>query len=55
MYTYEVTDNPPMCNVLKDGSVVDSSGPWESVEAATAWAELFVAKCNGGYNPFSGV
>lgn len=54
MYTYEVTSNPPMCKILKDGSVIDHSGPWESEEAATAWAELFVAKCNSGYNPFSG-
>jgi hypothetical protein len=55
MYTYEVTDNPPMCSVAKDGVVIDHSGPWESVAAATEWAELFVAKCNGGYNPFSAV
>jgi hypothetical protein len=54
MYTYEVTSNPPMCKILKDGSMIDHSGPWESEEAAAAWAELFVTKCNSGYNPFSG-
>jgi hypothetical protein len=53
MYTYEVTNNPPMCKILKDGQVLDNSGPWESVEAAEAWAQLFVEKCNNGYVPFS--
>ena len=53
MYTYEVLSNPPMCNILKNGVVIDASGPWESEEAATAWAQLFVAKCNGGYDPFT--
>ena len=55
MYTYEVTSNPPMCKILKDGVVIDHSGPWESNEAATVWAEAFVAKCNAGYNPFTAV
>jgi len=53
MYTYEVTDNPPMCKILKDGVTVDHSGPWESTQAATDWATLFVEKCNAGYSPFS--
>jgi hypothetical protein len=53
MYTYEITDNPPMCKILKDGQVIDNSGPWESVAAATDWAVLFVEKCNDGYVPFS--
>jgi hypothetical protein len=42
-----------MCNILKNGVIIDASGPWESEEAATAWAQLFVAKCNGGYEPFT--
>lgn len=53
MYTYEVSGTPPMCKILKDSVVIDNSGPWESAEAATAWAEAFVAKCNAGYVPFS--
>lgn len=53
MYTYEVTNNPPMCKILKDGSVIDNSGPWESTKAAEDWAKLFVEKCNNGYVPFS--
>ena len=51
-YTYEVLSNPPMCNVFKDGVVIDASGPRESEDAASAWAEEFVNKCNSGYNPF---
>lgn len=46
MYIYEITDNPPMCKIIKDGETVDLSGPWESVEAAEAWAIQFVGKLN---------
>jgi len=53
MYTYEVTGTPPMCKILKDNVVIDNSGPWESAEAATDWAQAFVEKCNNGYVPFS--
>lgn len=45
-YTYEVTDNPPMCVVKVDGTNYDVSGPWESVEAAENWASEFVTKLN---------
>jgi hypothetical protein len=44
-----------MCNIFKDGVVVDASGPWESEDAATTWAEEFVNKCNNGYEPFGSV
>lgn len=47
MYTFQVTDNPPMCTVLKGDEIYDYSGPWESVEAATNWAQAFVAQLNG--------
>jgi hypothetical protein len=53
MYTYEVSAAPVMCDILSDGTVVDRSGPWESLEIATEWAEAFTAKCNSGYVPFS--
>lgn len=55
MYTYEVSGNPPMCSIKKDGTVIDYSGPWESVEAAESWAQLFVDQCNSGYDPFSSI
>lgn len=46
LYTYEVTDNPPMCKILVDGADYDISGPWESVSSAEGWATEFVAKLN---------
>lgn len=52
MYTFEVLSDPNMCNILKDGLIIDHSGPWESTQAATDWATLFVEKCNGGFDPF---
>jgi hypothetical protein len=53
MYTYQVLEDPVICLILKDEVVIDESGPWESVAAATNWASLFVEKCNQGYVPFS--
>ena len=47
-YTYQVTDNPPMCKVYSDGSLIDESGPWESVEAAKTWATAWTNKLNSG-------
>jgi hypothetical protein len=46
LYTYEVTDNPPICKILVDGADYDISGPWESTASAEAWAIEFVAKLN---------
>jgi hypothetical protein len=50
MYTYEVVGTPPMCKVYFNESVVDHSGPWESVEAAETWAEAYTNKLNAGLN-----
>lgn len=47
MYTFSITDNPPMCTVYNDSEVYDLSGPWESVESAQSWAQEFVDKLNG--------
>jgi hypothetical protein len=53
MYTFDITSNPAMCEILKDGVVIDRSGPWESVVAAEDWAMQFTEKCNAGYTPFT--
>ena len=53
MYTFEVTSDPAMCDILKDGVVIDRSGPWESAAAAEDWAMQFTEKCNAGYTPFT--
>jgi hypothetical protein len=46
MYTYEITDNPPMCKILNGDEVIDLSGPWESADAAEGWAIEFTNKLN---------
>lgn len=48
MFTYEVTDNPPMARVSYDGSIIDVVGPWDSVESATTWAESYTNMRNAG-------
>jgi hypothetical protein len=48
MFTYEVSDNPPMCRIISNESVIDESGPWESVESAQTWAEAYTNKLNSG-------
>lgn len=47
-YTYEVAGNPPMAEIKLDGQTIDLSGPWESAEAASAWAQMYTAKLNLG-------
>jgi hypothetical protein len=47
-YSYEVTDNPPMAKIQSNGQTIDLSGPWESVEAATDWAEAYTNQLNQG-------
>jgi hypothetical protein len=50
MYTYEISEEPPMCKIFFNASVIDNSGPWESVEAAKLWAEAYTNKLNAGLN-----
>lgn len=48
MYSYEVSGNPPMCKILSGASIIDNSGPWESVESAETWASMYVNALNDG-------
>ena len=48
MYTYEIEDNPPMSKILKDGIVIDYSGPWESTQSAETWASMYSNALNQG-------
>jgi hypothetical protein len=48
MFTYEVTDNPPMSKVFSNGNLIDQSGPWDSVESAETWAEAYTNGLNEG-------
>lgn len=47
-YTYKLIGNPPICQVFSDGSLIDESGPWESVESAETWASAWTNKLNTG-------
>jgi hypothetical protein len=49
MFRYNLTyDNPrgPMVEILDGANVIDESGPWESIESATTWAEAYVGLKN---------
>lgn len=46
MYSYEVSGNPPMCKIFKGTTIIDYSGPWESVESAEIWASMYVNALN---------
>lgn len=46
-YSFEVTDEL-ICEISKDGEVVDATGPWESEDAAAEWAEAMVDELNSG-------
>lgn len=48
IYTFQITGNPPMCKVYSNGTIIDQSGPWESVESAQTWAEAYTNKLNSG-------
>jgi hypothetical protein len=42
MFTYNLThDNPrgPMVEILDGANIIDESGPWESIQSASTWAE----------------
>lgn len=51
MFSYLiVNDNPrgPLVQILYGSNVIDESGPWESLESATTWAEAYVGMKNAG-------
>ena len=51
MFSYLiVNDNPrgPLVQILYGTNVIDESGPWESIESATTWAEAYVGLKNSG-------
>lgn len=48
MFSFEVVEPGPYVRISVDGSIIDESGPWESVEAATSWATAYVNRMNAG-------
>jgi hypothetical protein len=49
MFSYVlINDNPrgPLVQILYGNNIIDESGPWESIESATTWAESYVSMKN---------
>ena len=48
MFSYEVSDAPAMARIFYDGKIIDTVGPWDTVESAQIWAESYVNLKNAG-------
>lgn len=48
MFSYEVSENPPVARIFYNEKVVDVVGPWDSVESAKTWAESYINMRNAG-------
>lgn len=51
MFSYNlIIDNPrgPVVEILDGANIIDETGPWESIESATTWAEAYVGLKNSG-------
>lgn len=48
MFSYLVTENPVMVQIMYGDNVIDESGPWESTNSAATWASAYVEKMNAG-------
>lgn len=46
-YSFEVTEDL-ICEISKDGEVIDATGPWENEDSAAEWAEAIVEELNSG-------
>lgn len=44
-YTYTITEDLK-CIIFSDNTEIDTSGPWESEESASAWAKAYVDELN---------
>jgi hypothetical protein len=48
MFSYYIVHESLLVQILYGDNVIDESGPWESLESASQWAEAYVAKMNVG-------
>lgn len=48
MYTYTVSEEPPLAKIFYNEKVIDVVGPWDSSESANTWAEAYTNKLNLG-------
>jgi hypothetical protein len=48
MYSYLIIEEQLLVQIFYGSSMIDESGPWESIESATSWAEMYVSHKNSG-------
>lgn len=48
MFSYLIVEDGPYVQILHNDNLIDESGPWESLSAATHWAESYVGMKNAG-------
>lgn len=48
MYTYTITEEPPIARIFYNEKVVDVVGPWDTRESAETWAESYTNRLNLG-------
>jgi hypothetical protein len=48
MFSYIIVEDGPLVQILYGDNVIDESGPWESLSAATNWANAYVGMRNTG-------
>ncbi len=48
MFSYIIIAEGPYVQVLHGDNVIDESGPWDNLTAATHWAEAYVNLKNAG-------
>ena len=48
MFSYVIIEDQLLVQILHGDTVIDESGPWESLTAAINWASAYTNKLNGG-------
>ena len=48
MFSYVIVEDGPLVQILQGDTVIDESGPWESLPSAIYWATAYVNKLNKG-------
>lgn len=48
MFSYHIVPEQLLVQILHGDNVIDESGPWESMESASNWAEAYVNRLNAG-------
>jgi hypothetical protein len=46
MFSYVIIEDQLLVQILHGDNVIDESGPWESIQSASTWAEAYVGLKN---------